>query len=171
MDKIVACLLISHLALASAYPAKVLQGPSTKTKLIGPDGSIIDSYIPGGKVVLEGNVGSLLQSAPVVLAQAAVPEVPTVALQESILSRATKTSNEMRDVSKAINAQNLLLNHIVESGNSANTGEEAAETSSTMESITSFEDMEYMTTDSAGIYMADNAEQQYDDGSYRPEHY
>ncbi|XP_066253645.1 uncharacterized protein [Euwallacea similis] len=168
MDKIVACLLISCLALANAYPAKVLQGPSSKTKLIGPDGSVIDTYIPGGKVVLEGNVGPLLQSAPVVLAQAAMPEVPTVALQEPILAHATKTLDEASNVPKAINAQSLLLNQIVEDRNSMKISEE---TSDTTEPISTTEGIEYVSTDSSGVYVPDNAEQQYDDGSYRPEHY
>lgn len=45
--------------------AKIIQGPSSKTTLIGPDGSIISAYAPGGQISHEEHPGYLAETAPV----------------------------------------------------------------------------------------------------------
>lgn len=60
---------------AGVLPApKVLEGPSSKTTIIGPDGSKISAFAPGGKILLEENAGPVLQGAPEVVAVAGVAQ-------------------------------------------------------------------------------------------------
>ncbi|KAJ8943406.1 hypothetical protein NQ314_009775 [Rhamnusium bicolor] len=72
--------VIFLLALASANAGlilrapKFLEGPSSKTKVVGPDGSVISAFAPGGKILLEDNHGPLLQAAPEVVATAGVAQ-------------------------------------------------------------------------------------------------
>ncbi|XP_018563137.1 uncharacterized protein LOC108904902 [Anoplophora glabripennis] len=54
----------AFLAIASA--AEVLQGPSSRTTLVGPEGSVISSVAPGGQVVSEQLPGAAVYSGPVV---------------------------------------------------------------------------------------------------------
>jgi hypothetical protein len=66
-------LLLSLVAVARAgvvaVPSvEVLQGPSSKTTIVGPDGSAISSVAPGGTVVTDGQ--AVVPAAPVVLAAA-----------------------------------------------------------------------------------------------------
>lgn len=77
--------MVFLLALATVnsgvVPApKVLEGPSSKTTIVGPDGSKISAFAPGGKILLEENAGPVLQGASEVVAVAGtaqpLPVVP-----------------------------------------------------------------------------------------------
>lgn len=79
---VVAALATSEAGLVPAS-AKYLVGPSSKTTIVGPDGSVIDAFAPGGKILLEDNHGPVLQGAPVVIAKASVAlPAPTVVVGE-----------------------------------------------------------------------------------------
>nr|CAH7741855.1 unnamed protein product [Callosobruchus chinensis] len=58
--------------------SNILQGPSTRTIVVGPDGSKIEAYAPGGRINLEEH-GILVQEAPkAVLHSAKDVEAPEV---------------------------------------------------------------------------------------------
>ncbi|VEN38292.1 unnamed protein product [Callosobruchus maculatus] len=69
-----------------AYGApNILQGPSTRTTVVGPDGSKIEAYAPGGRIDLEEHA-TLIQEAPTAILHAAkeveAPEVTNVVASE-----------------------------------------------------------------------------------------
>ncbi|XP_018563075.1 uncharacterized protein LOC108904860 [Anoplophora glabripennis] len=55
-----------------APAAGILQGPSSRTTLVGPEGSVISSVAPGGQVITESLPGAVAYSAPVVVASPVV---------------------------------------------------------------------------------------------------
>ncbi|KAJ8963224.1 hypothetical protein NQ318_018690 [Aromia moschata] len=61
-----------------APAARVLQGPSSRTTLVGPDGSVISSVAPGGQVITDALPGAVAYSAPVVAAAAPLVAAPAV---------------------------------------------------------------------------------------------
>ncbi|KAJ8924259.1 hypothetical protein NQ315_007051 [Exocentrus adspersus] len=67
------------LALTAASAAVVLQGPSRKTTLIGPEGSVISAAAPGGQVIAEQHPGVVAHAAAVPQVIAAVLVEPEVA--------------------------------------------------------------------------------------------
>ncbi|KAF7267678.1 hypothetical protein GWI33_019166 [Rhynchophorus ferrugineus] len=78
-----ACLAVCNAGLLVGPSAKVLQGPSSKTTLVGPEGSVISAHAPGGQVVHEEHPGVVAHVAPVV-AHAA----PTVAYAAPVIAHA-----------------------------------------------------------------------------------
>lgn len=61
-------LVIIAVASASVIPTvEVLQGPSSKTILYGPDGSALDSEAPGGTVVTNAQGTGLVAAGPAIL--------------------------------------------------------------------------------------------------------
>ncbi|KAG5879401.1 hypothetical protein JTB14_027224 [Gonioctena quinquepunctata] len=54
-----------------APSARIIQGPSTRTTIAGPDGSVIDSVAPGGRIVTEEHPGVVAQTGPLVSTYAA----------------------------------------------------------------------------------------------------
>ncbi|XP_044264816.1 uncharacterized protein LOC123011449 [Tribolium madens] len=66
MNSKITIILLSLFAIAKAGLVEVLQGPSSKTKILGPDGSAIDAVAPGGTVVTDGQ--AVVPAAPAVLA-------------------------------------------------------------------------------------------------------
>ncbi|CAG9766210.1 unnamed protein product [Ceutorhynchus assimilis] len=197
MDKKITCVFISCLALAQAGlilvpSAKFLEGPSTRTKVIGPDGSIIDAYAPGGKILLEDNqAGPLLQAAPVVLAQPAIavaephyfglqqqelaiaeppkPVATNAVLEDNVNIEASKISRVSED------GQKVLLHpgtpERVETRESVPVTEETSETVTATELPETTYETESSSPDLSGEYIPDKFEHLFDDGSYRPEHY
>lgn len=145
-------MIVSFFALVYAVTAaKILEGPSTRTKVIGPDGSVIDAYAPGGKILLEGDSGPLLQAAPIVLAQPAVAELqPTLEVKNSL-----EFVPALPEVSARLETREFVpVTEITD------------ETTGTTETIATT-----VSLDSKGAYVPDNNSALYDDGSYRPEHY
>ncbi|KAH1014960.1 larval cuticle protein F1 [Dendroctonus ponderosae] len=59
-----ACLAAANAGYYSPS-AEIIQGPSSKTTLIGPEGSIISAYAPGGKILHEEHPGYVAETAPV----------------------------------------------------------------------------------------------------------
>ncbi|KAJ8963223.1 hypothetical protein NQ318_018689 [Aromia moschata] len=51
-----------------APAASVLQGPSSRTTLVGPEGSVISSVAPGGQVITDSAPGVVAYSAPAIAA-------------------------------------------------------------------------------------------------------
>ncbi|XP_060532197.1 cuticle protein 16.5-like [Cylas formicarius] len=49
-----------------APAARIIQGPSSRTTVVGPDGSAISSVAPAGQIVHEESVGVVAETAPVV---------------------------------------------------------------------------------------------------------
>lgn len=62
---LLSCVAVSKAGLVAVKTVEVLQGPSSKTTIVGPDGAQISSVAPGGSVVIDG---SGLAAAPAVLA-------------------------------------------------------------------------------------------------------
>ncbi|KAF7267668.1 hypothetical protein GWI33_019156 [Rhynchophorus ferrugineus] len=85
-----ACLAYASASVAVLPSAKIIQGPSTKTTVVGPDGSAISSVAPGGQIVQEESVGVVAETAPVVAAPAVAYSAPAV-VSAPALSYAAKT--------------------------------------------------------------------------------
>lgn len=66
-----AALATANAGLIAAPSAKIVQGPSTRTTVVGPDGSAISSVAPGGSIVTEDHAGLVAHTAPVVAAHTA----------------------------------------------------------------------------------------------------
>lgn len=58
--------------LVAVPSARILQGPSSRTTIVGPDGSSISAYAPGGQVILDGTPALVAPASPVVYAAPAV---------------------------------------------------------------------------------------------------
>lgn len=55
-------------AQASIIPTvEVLQGPSSRTQLLGPDGSVLDASAPGGTLVTNSHGTGLVAAGPAIL--------------------------------------------------------------------------------------------------------
>ncbi|XP_076267052.1 uncharacterized protein LOC143200499 [Rhynchophorus ferrugineus] len=78
-----AVLAVANAGVLVAPSAKIIQGPSTRTTVVGPDGSAISSVAPGGQIVQEEIVGVVAQTAPVV---AAAPAVTSYVAAPSVLA-------------------------------------------------------------------------------------
>ncbi|RZB41024.1 hypothetical protein BDFB_010218 [Asbolus verrucosus] len=65
---IFAVLASANAGLIAAPSAKIVQGPSTRTTVVGPDGSAISSVAPGGTIIQEEHPGVVAHTAPVVAA-------------------------------------------------------------------------------------------------------
>ncbi|KAJ8943399.1 hypothetical protein NQ314_009768 [Rhamnusium bicolor] len=83
MNSFVFCALFAFFAAANAGivapTAGILQGPSSRTTLVGPEGSVISSVSPGGQVVSEQIPGVAAYSAPVLATSPVVYSAPAVA--------------------------------------------------------------------------------------------
>ncbi|XP_030766341.1 uncharacterized protein LOC115890304 [Sitophilus oryzae] len=187
----VACLVAVNAGLIPVPSAKYLEGPSTKTKVVGPDGSIIDAYAPGGRILLEDNAGPVFQAAPVVYAhpaisgfeyqQLVVPEAASNAVEAvvPVASAQDATADSITVESRKITSdgEERVFLHPgtpprVETRESVPIKEETEETTSgTTETPATTEFLENSTADLSGTYIPDNFEKFFDDGSYRPEFY
>ncbi|KAJ8943394.1 hypothetical protein NQ314_009763, partial [Rhamnusium bicolor] len=77
---IIAFFVVLAVANASVlHGASVLQGPSSRTTLVGPEGSVISSVSPGGQVITEEHPGVVAHAAPVAYASYAAPAVSAYA--------------------------------------------------------------------------------------------
>ncbi|ENN74578.1 hypothetical protein YQE_08900, partial [Dendroctonus ponderosae] len=72
----VACLAVANAGVAVLPSAKIIQGPSSRTTVVGPDGSAISSVAPAGQIIQEESVGVVAQTAPVVAAPAVAYSAP-----------------------------------------------------------------------------------------------
>ncbi|XP_050294691.1 uncharacterized protein LOC126734901 [Anthonomus grandis grandis] len=62
----VACLAVANAGWFHHEPStKIIQGPSSKTTLVGPEGSVISAVAPGGQIVHEEHPGVIAHAAPV----------------------------------------------------------------------------------------------------------
>ncbi|XP_076267998.1 uncharacterized protein LOC143201036 [Rhynchophorus ferrugineus] len=73
-----ALLAYANAGVAVLPSAKIIQGPSTKTTVVGPDGSAISSIAPAGQIVQQESVGVVAQTAPILAAPALAYSAPTV---------------------------------------------------------------------------------------------
>ncbi|KAF7267679.1 hypothetical protein GWI33_019167 [Rhynchophorus ferrugineus] len=90
-----ACLAACNAGLLVGPSAKVLQGPSSKTTLVGPEGSVISAHAPGGQVVYEEHPGFVAHAAPVVAHAAPVVAhaAPVVAHAAPIVAHAAPVAH------------------------------------------------------------------------------
>ncbi|KAG5879413.1 hypothetical protein JTB14_027236 [Gonioctena quinquepunctata] len=47
-----------------APSARIIQGPSSRTTIAGPDGSVIDSVAPGGRIITEEHPAVVAPNRP-----------------------------------------------------------------------------------------------------------
>ncbi|KAJ3649040.1 hypothetical protein Zmor_020802 [Zophobas morio] len=144
MNSKICILLLSFFVLAKAglvaVPSvEVLQGPSSKTTLVGPDGSSISSVSPGGTVVTDGQ--AVVPAAPVVLA--ASPNTVVAGPAGSVITSHTLAGPAVVPVAApaVVAAAPLAVGPAVALVGEGHEGE----------------------------YIPDNTEQLYDDGSYKGE--
>lgn len=55
---------VSPLALSAIPTGHVIQGPSSRSTIVGPDGSSISSVAPGGSIIADNNGAIVSQGAP-----------------------------------------------------------------------------------------------------------
>ncbi|XP_066254530.1 cuticle protein 16.5-like [Euwallacea similis] len=68
-----AVLAVASASVAAVLPStKIIQGPSSRSTVVGPDGSAISSIAPGGQIISEESVGVVAETAPVVAAAPAL---------------------------------------------------------------------------------------------------
>ncbi|XP_076267900.1 uncharacterized protein LOC143200970 [Rhynchophorus ferrugineus] len=143
------CFIAVNAGLIPLESAKYLEGPSSNTKLFGPDGSVINAYAPGGKVLLDAHAAPLLQPAPVVYAH---PSIAGFEYQQLVVPESVSNAVEARE--------------------SAPVKEETEETTAyTTELPATTEEVQTSTPDVSGAYVPDNFEKLFDDGSYKPAYY
>ncbi|CAH0552033.1 unnamed protein product [Brassicogethes aeneus] len=75
-----AALASTQAGLIVGPSAHILQGPSSRSTIVGPDGSSISSVAPGGQIITEEHAGVVAHSAPVLAHSAVVAHsAPVVA--------------------------------------------------------------------------------------------
>ncbi|GJQ86543.1 hypothetical protein Trydic_g10443 [Trypoxylus dichotomus] len=121
----------------------LVQGPSTKTRLLGPDGSQIAADAPGGRILPNEPVLPLV-AVPLVEAKAIVAE-PVIAVPASVVAQPVVAVGRSLETSAAVVP---VVNTVAEEGPIVT------------ETIVSSDDSE-------GQYVPDNNEKLYDDGSYK----
>ncbi|XP_072389852.1 uncharacterized protein [Diabrotica undecimpunctata] len=138
----IAIFAMVSISQASIIPTvEVLQGPGSKTLLIGPDGSAIDSAAPGGTVVTNDHGSGLVAAGPAIL-----PLGPEIVVRSPAGSVITSHSLAGPAVVPAIApaAETVISAAISVEGSAPQNAE--------------------------GSYVPDNTEALYDDGSYKGEH-
>lgn len=80
----------------------IIEGPGSRTTLVGPDGSLISSLQPGGKVIADVHATVLEHAVP--LAAYSVPAAPIIT-QEHIIEPVLETKS-------AVVAPHLLVSHV-----------------------------------------------------------
>ncbi|CAH1163526.1 unnamed protein product [Phaedon cochleariae] len=58
--------IVAFFATLAATNAGIIQGPSSRSVVAGPDGSVISSAAPGGQIITEEHPGVVAHAAPVV---------------------------------------------------------------------------------------------------------
>ncbi|XP_050510974.1 uncharacterized protein LOC126887469 [Diabrotica virgifera virgifera] len=131
---------------ASIIPTvEVLQGPGSKTLLIGPDGSAIDSAAPGGTVVTNDHGSGLVAAGPAILPLG--PEIVVNSPAGSII-----TSHSLAGPAVVPGVVPAL----------------APSAGAVISAAISVEGPAAQNVE--GAYVPDNTEALYDDGSYKGEH-
>ncbi|KAF7267683.1 hypothetical protein GWI33_019171 [Rhynchophorus ferrugineus] len=173
--------MASNAGLISLESSKYLEGPSTNTRLVGPDGSVINAYVPGGKILLEGHGGAFLQSGPLVFAQPPIAEFqyPQLIVPESI-SNVVGVAAPVATKKLGAEGEEREFLHPgtqprVETREFVPVKEEVEETEQTTSYTTELpvttDEIQTSTPDVSGAYVPDNYEKHFDDGSYKPEYY
>ncbi|XP_049817498.1 uncharacterized protein LOC126264291 [Aethina tumida] len=71
-----------------APTGNVLQGPSSRTTVVGPDGSAISAVAPGGQIVTDESVGVVARTAPVVASPVLAHSAPILAQSAPLVAAA-----------------------------------------------------------------------------------
>lgn len=130
----------------------ILQGPSTKITIKGPDGSVISAYAPGGQVATNGHSSIIAQAAPVVSISGAVDSVVLPTESQDSTESADDTSNTTLDDSELTTSSD-----VKDDSHAVGNKQDAT-----------------LTLDSHDIFDGsenDYSEKFYDDGSYHPDIY
>lgn len=135
-----------------APSAKILQGPSSKTTLVGPDGSVISAYAPGGQVVTDEHPGVVAHAAPVL--------APVVAHAAPVVAQAAPLAYASHGYADTIVAG---PSGTIATGKAVH----AAPIVSTVPIAAHIVD----SHGHDGEYAHDHSEALYDDGSYKPHFY
>ncbi|XP_045468740.1 cuticle protein LPCP-23-like [Harmonia axyridis] len=82
--------LITPLAYSAIPTGHIVQGPSSRTTVVGPDGSAISSVAPGGTIITDHDATIVAQAAPAAViapaARLAVAHAPLVAAHSSLIA-------------------------------------------------------------------------------------
>ncbi|XP_045473959.1 pupal cuticle protein G1A-like [Harmonia axyridis] len=82
--------LIAPLAYSAIPTGHIVQGPSSRTTVVGPDGSAISSVAPGGTIITDHDATIVAQAAPAAViapaARLAVAHAPLVAAHSSLIA-------------------------------------------------------------------------------------
>ncbi|XP_044747257.1 uncharacterized protein LOC123308594 [Coccinella septempunctata] len=73
---------VSPLALSAIPTGHVIQGPSSRSTIVGPDGSSISSAAPGGTIIADNNGAIIAQGAP----SAVISSAPRIAVAAPVIS-------------------------------------------------------------------------------------
>ncbi|XP_044747254.1 cuticle protein LPCP-23-like [Coccinella septempunctata] len=82
--------VIAPLAYSAIPTGHIVQGPSSRTTVVGPDGSAISSVAPGGTIITDHDATIVAQAAPAAViapaARLAVAHTPLVAAHSSLVA-------------------------------------------------------------------------------------
>lgn len=155
----VAVLAVANAGIIAHDHGAILQGPSTKTTLVGPDGSHISGHAPGGVVAHSVDVGYAAHTGHVAHVAHVAPVVAHVA---PVVHHVAPVVHHVAPVAHSsvvrvdhVQSHPVVAHHVahvaapliaVGHGHLGHDGHE-------------------------GQYVHDYTETLYDDGSYKPEHY
>ncbi|XP_030766342.1 cuticle protein 16.5-like [Sitophilus oryzae] len=170
--------------------AHILQGPSSKTTLVGPEGSVISAHAPGGQIVHEEHPGFVAHAAPVlahaapVVAHAApvVYSSPVVAHAAPVVAHAAPAHSTVVAHSSAYKHDSVVVagpSGTISTGHGAHAVPAVAYAAPVVAHAApvvaySAPVVAHYDVDNNGYegqYVHDHSETLYDDGSYKPHHY
>ncbi|XP_050294702.1 uncharacterized protein LOC126734910 isoform X2 [Anthonomus grandis grandis] len=142
-------------ALLAFTNAGIIQGPSSKTTLVGPEGSVISAVAPGGQIVHEEHPGVIAHAH----------QIPVVAHQVSVAHQVPVLAH---DVPTTVVAHDTGVHGHENAIISGPSGTVARGHGVVVVPVVSHADVD--DNGHEGQYVHDHSETLYDDGSYRP-HY
>ncbi|XP_050293021.1 cuticle protein LPCP-23-like [Anthonomus grandis grandis] len=170
----VACLAVTNAGWFHHEPsAKIIQGPSSKTTLVGPEGSVISAVAPGGQIVHEEHPGVIAHATPVV-----AHHVPVIAHDAPVVAHHVPTTVVAHDSSEHGHENAIIAgpSGTVARGHgvhgavaAAHAAPVVAHHAAVVAPVVVPDDVHHY--DHEGQYVHDHSESLYDDGSYKPHYY
>ncbi|XP_030766343.1 cuticle protein 16.5-like [Sitophilus oryzae] len=163
--------------------AHILQGPSSKTTLVGPEGSVISAHAPGGQIVHEEHPGFVAHAAPVfahaapVVAHAA-PVVHAAPAHSTVVAHSSAYEHDSVVVAgpsgtistgHGAHAAPVVAHAAPAVAYAAPVVAHAAPVVAYSAPVVAHYDAD--NNGYEGQYVHDHSETLYDDGSYKPHHY
>ncbi|XP_060524911.1 cuticle protein LPCP-23-like [Cylas formicarius] len=171
------CVCLAAVANAGVFvgpSAKILQGPSSKTTVVGPDGSAISAVAPGGQIVHEEHPGVVAYAAPAAHLSYAAPAV--VAHHAPVAHLAYSAPAVVAHQSAVVSHADTIVagpSGTISTGRSIGQGVPVVAHSAGVVAHAApvVAHASVLSNGHEGQYVHDYSESLYDDGSYKPHYY